>query len=224
MEIKKALAIAKKDLRIEYRVKHTLVFMFLFSFITLLMFNFASSPYSASIKDVAPALLWFVLIFAGMLGISRAFIKEKEAETLEALEISPIKSEEILLGKVIYNLILIFLIELISFVLFVVLFNYNIKGSVFDAFFALTLGSFGFVLVTSFVSGVIISAKSRELILQIVAMPLLLPVIIPTILSLRKIMIDGASLFAISEIRLIISYIAVMGVLSYLLFDYVLEE
>lgn len=224
MSIKKISAIVKKDLKIEYRTKHTVIFMFLFSFITLLMFNFSASPFSPSVKELAPAFLWFVLIFAGMLGVSRAFIKEKEAETLEALEIAPVRSEDIFLGKTAYNLILIFVIEIITFLIFIVLFNYAIAGSILHAFIVLTLGSVGFVVVSTLISAIAIYAKARELILQIVALPFLLPVIIPTIISLRRIMQQGESIFAIQEVRLIIGYVAIMLTLAYLLFDYVFEE
>jgi heme exporter protein B len=222
--MKKSLLLAKKDLKIEFRSRHTLNFMFLFSFIVLLMFNFASDPFSASVIDVAPGLLWFVLIFAGLLGLSRAFIKEKESGTIEGLKSAPISSNEILLGKIFYNLVLVLIIEVIAFPLFIVLFNYSIAGSALAAFGVLTLGSMGLVIVGSFISALILGARSRELVLQVIALPLLLPVIIPTILALREVMIYGKSIFSISEIRLILGYILIMTTLSLLLFEYVMEE
>lgn len=222
--MRKSLLLAKKDLKIEFRSRHTLNFMFLFSFIVLLMFNFASDPFSASVIDVAPGLLWFVIIFAGLLGLSRAFIKEKESGTLEGLKSAPISSNEILLGKILYNLVLVLIIEVIAFPLFIVLFNYSIAGSTLAAFAVLSLGSMGLVIVGSFISALILGARSRELVLQVIALPLLLPVIIPTILALREVMVYGKSLFSISEIRLILGYILIMTTLSLLLFEYVMEE
>jgi heme exporter protein B len=222
--MRKSLLLAKKDLKIEFRSRHTLNFMFLFSFIVLLMFYFASDPFSASVIDVAPGLLWFVLIFAGLLGLSRAFIKEKESGTLEGLKSAPISSNEILLGKILYNLVLVLIIEVIVFPLFIVLYNYSIAGSTFAAFAVLTLGSMGLVIVGSFISALVLGARSRELVLQVIALPLLLPVIIPTILALREVMVYGESLSSISEIRLILGYILIMTTLSLLLFEYVMEE
>jgi heme exporter protein B len=222
--MRKSLLLAKKDLKIEFRSRHTLNFMFLFSFVVLLMFNFASDPFSASVIDVAPGLLWFVLIFAALLGLSRAFIKEKDSGTLEGLKAAPISSNEILLGKIIYNLVLVFIIEVIAFPLFIVLFNYSIAGSTLAAFAVLALGSMGLVIVGSFVSALILSARSRELVLQVIALPLLLPVIVPTILALREVMLYGKSFLAIPEIRLILGYILIMATLSLLLFEYVMEE
>jgi heme exporter protein B len=224
MNPKQIKAIVKKDLKIEFRGKETVNFMFLFAFISLIMFNFATDPFSPVLKDVGPGFLWFVFIFAGMLGLSRAFIKEKERETLEGLRLSPISNDDILYAKIIYNLILMLAIQLIAFPLFIVLFNYDIQGSVLDAFLVLTLGNVAFVVVGSFMSALVMSAKSRELVLQIIVLPLLLPVIILIIISLRKVMISGIDLLGIGELRLVASYVVIMAILASILFDHVIEE
>jgi heme exporter protein B len=202
MSVKQIKAVIKKDLKAEFRGKETLSFMFLFSFISLLMFNFATDPFSPVLVEVGPGFLWFVFIFAGMLGLSRAFIKEKETGTLEGLR----------------------LIQVIAFPLFIVLFNYDVKGSIASAFLVLTLGNTAFVIVGSFMSALVMSAKSRELVLQIIVLPLLLPVIILTILALRKVMIFATPLLGIGELRLVVSYALIMAVLSSILFEHVMEE
>lgn len=224
MNFRRIFVLVAKDLKIEFRSRQTLNFMFLFSFVALLMFNFAVVPYSQTAREAAPSFLWFVLIFAGLLGLSRAFIKEKEAGTLEGLKLSPMGYNEMLLGKVAYNLVLVLAIELIAFPLFIVLFNYSIKGSALEALLILTLGSIGLVVVGSFLSAVVLSARSRELVLQIIVLPLLLPVIIPTIMALREVMLYGTSLVNIKELRLVLFYIVIMTTLSSLLFSYVMEE
>jgi|TARA_B100002003_G_C14070503_1_gene515024 heme exporter protein B len=222
--MRKSLILAKKDLKIEFRNRSTLNLMFLFSFIILLTFNFASDPFSTQLRDIAPGLLWFVLLFAGLLGISKTFIKEIDSGTIEGLKSAPISYNEILIGKIIYNLTLIIIIEIITFPLFMVLFNYTIAGNIFSTLAILTLGSIGFVVVGSFISALIIGVQNRGLMLQVIAMPLLIPVIISTILALREVMIFGKSIFDISEIIFIVGYVLIMATLSLLLFEYVLEE
>jgi heme exporter protein B len=217
--------VARKDILVEARSRQTISFMFLFSFVILVMFNFgAENPFAPAVRDIAPGFLWFVFIFAGLLGLSRAFVKEKETGTLEGLRLTPLSVDEIFLGKVLYNLLLMMVIEIIAFPLFIALFNFTIIGGVMDAFIVLTLGIVGLAVVGSFMSAVILSAKSRELILQIIVLPLLLPIIIPTVLSLRQIMIYGEGLLDITEARLILAYIIIMSTLSLLLFEYVMEE
>ncbi len=229
MNLKAALLIARKDLKIEFRSRQTLSFMFLFSFLILLVFSFAAEPETT--KKIAPSLLWFVFIFAGMLGLSRAFIKEKELGTLDGLKLAPISSVELLLGKIAYNLVLMFIIEAITFPIFIALFNYRIAGSTIDALLILAMGSLGFVTVGSFMAALIMGARSRELVLQVVALPMLVPVIIPTVLALNKVMAQSAKLVSfgdgivfLGEVKLIIGYMLVMAVLSILLFEYVMEE
>ena len=138
--------------------------------------------------------------------------------------LAPVGGVEIVLGKVVYNLCLILLVELFSVPLFIALFDYRVAGSMLDMVLVLTLGLLGFVVVGSFVSAVNLGAWGRELVLQVVAMPLLLPVVIPTILALRRVMADGAPLARIGEVRLVLAYIIIMSTLSFLLSDSVLEE
>jgi heme exporter protein B len=163
-------------------------------------------------------------MFLFMLGLSRAFIKEKESGTLEGLRLSPVSAEDILYAKTTYNLILMLGIQFIAFPLFIVLFNYDVKGSIYDTFIVLALGNVAFVVVGSFMSALVMSAKSKELVLQIIVLPLLLPVIILTIISLRKAMISGVNLLSIGEVRLIVFYVAIMAIMASILFEYILEE
>jgi heme exporter protein B len=225
MTIKKAWMVARKDLTVEFRSKDTVNFMFLFAFIVLLMFNFAAeSPFSTASREVAPGFLWFVLLFAGLLGLSRGFIREKELGTLEGLKMAPLSYGDILLGKTLYNLLLLLLVEALTLPLFIVLFNYTIAGSLLDVFVVLTFGVLGFVVVGSFLSAVILGARGREFVLLILVMPLLLPVVIPTIMALREVMVYGTPLLAVKQLKLIVIYIVIMSTLAMLLFDYVLEE
>ncbi len=220
----KALSMAKKDLRIEFRSRQTLNFMFLFSFASLLLFNFGAPPFSSAIREIAPALLWFVLVFAGMLGLSRAFVREKDLGTLDGLRLAPMGVNDILLGKALYNLVLLLLVEIIALPLSIGLLNYPIRGSAIEIIALLALGNVGFVVVGSFVAALIVGTKSREFMLLVLALPLLLPVIVPVAMALRRIAVEAESLFNLGELRLILAYIIIMSTLSFLLFEYVMEE
>ncbi len=224
MNVDSIIAIVKKDLRIELRTKQTLTLMFLFAFITLFMFSFTTEPFSETLQDVGPGLLWFVLLFTGMLGLSRAFTKEKEQGTLDGLRLTPIGNGDLLAAKTIYNLILVLLIEVIAFPIFLAIFNYQIKGSFLLAVLILTLGNIGFIIVGSFMSALVMEAKTRDMILQVIIFPLILPIVIFTIQALRKVLIYGDPLNKVGEVKLITIYIIIMTTLSLLLFDYILEE
>jgi heme exporter protein B len=225
MNLKSVLTIVKKDLRIEFRTKHTINSMLLFAGITLLVFSYVVGIYVKSVPDIGPAILWLILIFTGMIGLSRAFVREKELGTLEGLKLSPVSPEEILTGKIIYNFILMLIVTVIVFPLFVVFLNFPIKGSVALALLILTLGNLGFVIVGSAISVIVMNARARELLLPVVLLPVLFPIILASVMALNKVLVDGAGFIDITgEVKIITAYTGIMLVISLLTFEYALEE
>jgi heme exporter protein B len=221
----KAITIAKKDLLIEFRTKHTINFMLLFALISLLVFSYIVGVFIITVPEIGPGLLWLVFIFTGMLGLSRAFIREKELGTLEGIKLSPAGGGDILIGKILYNFTLMVLVEVIAFPIFILFFNFPIKGSIVLAFFFLTLGILGFVVVGSAMSVLVMNARARELLLPVTLFPILFPIIVASILALKKVLVEGATFInTISEVKLILAYTIMMTVIAFLTFDYALEE
>lgn len=221
MKLSYILSVAKKDLRVEFRVKQTLIFMVLFSFLTIMIFSFALN-FSPVSEDIGAGLLWVILLFTGMMGISRAFIREKELGTLEGIQLSPIDPESILIGKIIYNLVLMFLVEIITFLLFIVLLNFNVKNIIL-AIFVLTLGIIGFVVVCSMLSVLVLNAKARELLLPIILVPIALPMILFSIHALRGVFMGDSLAEISSDIIALLASIVIMFTLSLLTFGFALE-
>ncbi len=216
----KALEVAKKDLKIEFRTKGTLNLMILFALITSMMFS-VSIPMSLA-KKTAPSLLWLVFIFVGMLGYSRAFLKEVETETLDGLKISPIAPASVLIGKILYNLILMILIEVIILPIFVGLFNLDVANPVV-MFLSVTMGNVGFVIVVSSLSILVIKSKMREMLLPVLIFPVVFPIITSTILAVRK-SISGDLVGIFSPIALIVGFSIIMFVVACLTFEYAFSD
>ncbi len=221
----KFLVIAKKDLLVEFRTKHTINFMLLFAAFTLLMFSYIVGIYVFTVPNIVPGLLWLVFIFTGLIGLSKAFIRENDIGTLDGLKLSPVSPESILIGKTIYNLVLMLLVEAVTFPIFLVFFNVTVKGSVITAFFVITLGILGFVIISSILSVLVMNAKSRELLLPIIVLPILLPEVIVSIIVLKEVIVEGASFInIIREVIFILAYTVIWGFLSFLTFEYAIEE
>jgi heme exporter protein B len=217
----KAFEVAKKDLRIEFRTKNTLNLMILFALITSMMFSVAV-PVSA-VDEVAPALLWLVFLFVGMIGYARAFLREVELETLDGLKISPLSPTSILLGKIAYNLVLMLLMEAIILPIFIALFDLHIANPTM-AFAAVTLGNTGFVIVASSLSVLVIKSKSRELLIPVMMFPVIFPIISSTILALSLSM-NGASTAEIqSPLVLIVSFSVIVLTVAVLTSDYAFTD
>ncbi len=227
MRIKVVLALAKKDLKAELRTKHTVNFMFLFSFLSIIIFSrvLEDYKYTEAGMAVAPGLLWLVFLYTGLLGIGRAFIKEKELGTLDGLKLTPLSSTEILMGKTLYNLILILVIQTIVFPLFIVFFDYPVKGSFTLAYTILTLGNLSFIVVASSLSSLVLNARAKELLLPIIILPVVFPLVVTSISALSKVMLLGAGIINIfGEIKILLGYVGIMSVIAILTFEFALED
>ena len=81
------LTLARKDLMLELRARDTLPAMLLFVIAALVVFHFAL-PADAS-KLAAKGLLWVAIVFTALLGLTRAFVAEREQRTIDGLLLAP---------------------------------------------------------------------------------------------------------------------------------------
>ena len=108
---KQAGAIFWKDVLTEFRTKDALTSMLLFGLLVILMFHFAFEPDSLETERLGPGLLWMTFLFAGLLGMNRAFAGERENDGLQGLKLAPISWGAIYLGKMLANLCFMLLVE-----------------------------------------------------------------------------------------------------------------
>ncbi len=211
----KFLIIAIKDLRTEFRTKGTINFLFLFAFLSIMLF-------SATVKNAEPALLWVVFIFAGMLGYSRAFLREVETGTLDALKISPVSPSSILFGKIIYNAVIMLLLEIFVIPVFMAVFEVYPENLLL-AVMILTAGNLAFVVVSSSLSVIVIKSRARELLLPVLLFPVVFPVIVSTVQAFSMAVsgnIEGIQ----GPISVILGFSTATLAVGYLTIDYALIE
>ncbi len=212
----KFIEVAWKDIIVEFRSKSTLSLMVLFSLITSMLFS-VTVPVSYA-ESIGASLLWLIFIFVGMLGYARAFVREVELETLDGLKLSPIHPASILAGKMIYNLVLMFITEIVVFPIFVGVFNMSIKKPLL--FFAiLTLGNSAFVVAMSSLAILIIKSRSKELLLPIIAFPVVFPVISSTVFALNM-SVTGNTNGILEPLKMIVSFSLIVMAVAFLTSEY----
>ncbi|ADC64531.1 cytochrome c-type biogenesis protein CcmB [Ferroglobus placidus DSM 10642] len=212
----KVLEIAKKDIKVELRTKNSIYFMLLFALISSAMFS-VSIPVE-TYDVVASPLLWIVLLFVGMLGYSRAFLRELEAGTLDGLRISPVNPISVLFGKTLYNLFLMLLVEAIIVPIFFVLFQPKIENTPLFLL-SLTAGNVAFVIVSSSLSVLILKSKTRELLMPVILFPVIFPVISSTLAALNMAKM-GTIGDIYSPLALIVSFSVAMIGVAFLTFEH----
>ncbi len=228
----KFIEIAKKDLKQEFRTKQMLNSMVIFALLVIVIFSFAfGNESSIFIKDInekvvdllAPGMLWIAFTFAGMLGLSRSFAGEKEEGCLEGLKLCPVERAEIYNGKVISNAVLMFLMEITTIPIFVVLFNYDLKN-IPGLTLVIILGTFGFIFVGTLLSALTVNTRTREILLPVILFPVLIPVILSAVTATGTLLLSG-DIFEISgELQILAIYDIIFFVVAQLVFEYTIED
>lgn len=221
--LRKVIAIVAKDVAAELRTREMLSSMFVFSLIVILIFNFAFDLRAENQKTLAPGVLWVAIAFAGMLGLSRSFIMEKDRGSMEGLLLTPVDRSAIYLGKMLGNVLFITVVEIIILPIFMVLFN--LPAEVLPPLLGvIILGTIGFAGVGTLFSAIAVHTRAREVLLPILLFPVVIPVLLAAV-KLTAAILDGVPF---AEVRnwfsLLVAFDLIFLALSFILFDYVMEE
>jgi heme exporter protein B len=215
-------AVLWKDLRIEWRTKDMFTSMAVFAVLALLIFNFAFELRIPDKKMVVPGILWVTVAFAGVLGLGRAFITEKDKGSLAGLLLAPVDRSAVYLGKMISNFIFILVVEAFILPLITVFFNVTFISPAL--LLILFLGTLGFASVGTIFSALAVNTRAREVLLPVLLFPVLLPVLIAGIRSTIGFLEGDTLADHTNWLKLIIFFDILFLTVAFLTFDYVVEE
>ncbi len=222
--MKKVWAIVWKDIITELRTKELFASMFTFALLMIVIFNFAFDFSAELIPFAAPAILWVSFTFAGVLGLSRSFALEKEGSSILGLLLTPTDRSLIFLGKMIGNIIFVFIVEAIILPIFVLFFNYNLFANAIPLLLVILLGTIGFVSVGTLFSAMALNTKLREVLLPILLFPIIIPVIFSSV-KLSSAILNGNPLSEAGfPLKILISFDIIFLVVCAIVFEYVVEE
>jgi len=185
---------------------------------------------SASVKsEVKAALLWIVLLFAALSGLARVFVREEEAGTAPLLRLYA-PPTAVYAGKWLFNIALVFAVELVSVPLFLVVLplgHNNADVNFILLFGVLFLGGIGLSAAATFVAALISQASSgKSSLFFVVAFPILLPLLLIAVQGTLGAFDGLPSHLAKSrvDIEMLVVYSLVMTTASFLLFEYVWND
>jgi heme exporter protein B len=217
-------AILWKDILIEYRTKDVLTSMLLFGLLVILMFHFAFEPDSLETEKFGPGLLWITFIFAGILGMNRAFAGERENDSLQGLMLAPIDWGAIYLGKMLANLLFMLLAETVILFCFSMFFNLNLIPKLGWLLMITFLGTLGFASVGTILAAISMNTRMSDVMLPVLLLPMALPVAIGAVESTAAILTDPPGEGLTFWVKFLVVFNIIFITLPLLLFDYVLEE
>jgi heme exporter protein B len=220
--VAKALSVFSKDIKSELRTRYAVNAILMFAIVTVFAVSWAVG--GAGLSPVMQAsLIWIVIYFSSLSGLSQSFVKEEESRTAAALRLySP--AEVVLGGKLLFNLVLLFVLNLITIPLFTIFIGFDVAN--LPLFLTiLIIGSLGLVVVTTLVAAIISKASVKGALFAVLSFPIVLPLLIEAISGTKKAMAPGIGFAAARmEIQVLVSYIVVMGILGFLLFEAVWND
>ncbi len=211
-----------KDVKIELRSKEAFSASFVFSVIVLVIFNFALDLTTEDALRLAPGFLWVAFAFGGILALNRSFALEKEDGCAQALTLAPVDRGAVYVGKLLANITFMLAMEIIILPLFIVLFNIEAIGSIALLLLVFLLGTIGFASVGTIFSAVAANTRMREVMLPVLLLPITVPVLIAAVMTTAYALgvRDDVSFW----FKFLVAYDIIFFVVSFLLFEYVVEE
>lgn len=211
-----------KEMLLEWRQKYAIngIVLYVFSTLFIIFISFQRLTPEAWIT-----LYWIVILFASVNAGAKSFIQEGRSRQLYYYTIS--SPQDILLSKLIYNIILLIVLSLLTFFGFSALFG-NIIDKNFNFLIIMLLGSVGFAAVFTMISAIASKAKGSATLMTILSFP----IIIPQMLLLIKLSkraageaIKGLSLdIGAKDLTGLLMINLIVIIVSYMLFPYLWRE
>jgi heme exporter protein B len=176
------------------------------------------------LQESAAGLLWVTLLLAGVLGLSKSFTQEREQGCMDGLLLTPVGRGVIYLGKMLSNTLFLTLILALLLPLFSLFLGVGLRGAWVPLVVVLLGGTLGFAALGTLLGGITASLKGREVLLPILLFPLLVPLVV-VVVHVSGTVLEGRPLTAEPAwLELLAAFDAVFLIVSYLVFEYVMES
>lgn len=119
-----------------------------------------------------PGLIVMILIITAVVSISLSIVREKERGTIEQINVSPLSSMELLVGKTIPYVIISLIIATFILIAGYILFGITVRGNIFLLFFSMLLFLFASLNIGVIVSSI---ADTQQVAFQIATLVSMLP-------------------------------------------------
>jgi heme exporter protein B len=213
-----------KDLRVEWRNRETLALMCVFGLLVVFLFNFTLQGSHEEALRTLPVVLWVAFAFVGILGFNRSFAAERENACLEGMMLAPADPGAIYLGKMLANFLFLSIAEVVVVIAASLWYNFSFIPSL--RWFVLTafLGTLGYVAVGTVFGAIAANTRMREVMLPVLQFPVAVPIFVGAIEASSGVLRGAEPSEYANWLKLLAAFSIVFVVLSYLLFEYVLEE
>ncbi len=175
------------------------------------------------VEEATPGLIWVAFILAGVLGLAKSSAQEREQGSLEGLLLTPVPRGVIYVGKMLGNALFLAVILALLVPLAGLLLGVDLRGAAGALALALLGGVIGFSALGTLLGAVTAQVAGREVLLPILLFPLLVPLLLVEVHLTQAILAGEPLASQAAWLRLLAAFDGIFLVVSYLVFDAVME-
>lgn len=221
--LSQAWAVARKDLLLEARSRERFLAMATFAVLVAVVFSFAIDP-SVQARSIAGAMLWVTVLFAGTLGVGRAFALEREQDALTGILVSPVPRGAVYLGKLAANLGIVFAVECVIFPVYGLFFSLDLGRSLGALVGIVALATVGFMALGTLFAAMASHTRMGETLMPILLIPLVTPVVIFAASATQRLLMGRPAGEVESAVRMLLAFDLIFVFVCTALFGAVMEE
>ena len=218
-------ALVRKDLLLELRTREAVPARVLFSITTFVLFHFGLDREVLS-GDLAAGVVWVTLLFAAVLGMNRLFVAEHEEGGFDGFLLAPVDRTAMFVAKALVLLAFLVVVELAAVPAFaVLLLGPSLLPGLPELLVVLALADVGIAVIGTLVGALAVRTRARDLIVPLLALPLVLPVVIAAAQATAPLWSQaGAGPLEGRWLAVLGLYDMVFGLIALAVFDFLLED
>jgi heme exporter protein B len=218
-------ALLRKELALELRTRESVPAMVLFSVTTYVLFHFGLDRDTVD-GPLAAGVLWVTLLFAAILGINRLFVAEHEQGGFDGFLLAPVDRTALLVAKAIALFGFLSLVQLVALPAFgLLLLGPALGQSLPELLIVLVAANLGIAIVGTLVAAIAIQTRARDLMVPLLALPLLVPVVLGASKATAPLFAQGgAGALPADWLLLLALYDLLFALIAYAVFDFLLED
>ena len=218
-------ALLRKELALELRTRESVPAMVLFTVTTYVIFHFGLDRNTVD-GDLAAGVLWVTLLFAAILGINRLFVADHEQGGFDGFLLAPVDRTAMLVAKAIALLAFLVVVELVAVPAFgLLLLGPSLGQALPELLVVLLAADVGIAVVGTLVAALAIQTRARDLMVPLLALPLLVPVVLGASQATAPLFEGGGAAALPGDwLSLLALYDLLFALIAYAVFDFLLED
>lgn len=217
-------AIVRKDLRLELRTGESTLALVALSLLILVVLVMALGVPGERRAEVAAGAFWIALIFAAMLGATRALLSERETGCIRGLLLAPIEPATIFAAKLTVALVFMAVSGAAVMVLLLLFFNLDFGMGLVRLVPIFALGSVGLAAVCTLLSAISGRVRAGALILPALVIPIYVPALIAGSKASAAVLAGMPLAAVVTWLKILAAFDVLFVAAGYLLFEHVVLE